>query len=247
MYIIPTNSDWAVVVPMANEEKEFAPFIEALTHVLDQLKSGKVYLITDKVSKDKTPELCNLLASQDFRFVHVWAPNNKNVTEAYLKGYWEALNGNHQLILEMDAGLSHDPNQIPHLIAALEKGNECAFGSRFMKGNSHMESNFMRYFLSKGGTILANFLLGTRFKDMTSGFQGFRQEVVAVFVTYKFHSIAHFYQSELRYLLRKRKYIEIPVSYKAPSPNVSTVSFFNSIYVLFYYFCRRLIFKKDSI
>ena len=101
--------DFAVIVPMANEEKEFQPFVDALSHSLDYLECGKVFIVVDTVSKDKTLELCNDLSALDPRFITVWAPDNKNIVDAYIRGYKEAINAGAEIIIEMDAGLSHDP------------------------------------------------------------------------------------------------------------------------------------------
>jgi dolichol-phosphate mannosyltransferase len=234
------NMNWAVIVPMANEEKEFEPFVAELKHVLDEIKSGKVYLIVDTVSKDKTHELCENVSAQDSRFLTVWAAENKNVVDAYMRGYGEALTNAHDYIIEMDAGLSHDPQQLPDFLRKLSEGYECVFGSRFIKGGSMDDSPAKRVLLSKGGTWLSNFLLGSNLSDMTSGYQGFHKSIVERFANYQLKSTAHFYQTELRYLLRKYKSVEIPIRYSAPSPRVSQNAISNSIQTLLYYFWRRI-------
>ena len=239
--------DFAVIIPMANESEDFCPFIYSLTAVLDKLECGKVYFIVDKVSKDNTLELCNNLSANDNRFITVYAPENKNVVDAYLRGYKEALKNNHEFIIEMDAGLSHDPRALPMFLRVLNEGNECAFGSRFINGGSICDSTWKRTFLSKAGTILSNMLLGTKMFDMTSGFQGFHTSIVEKFVGYNLLSKAHFYQTELRYLLRRTRFAEIPIHYRAPSPSVSRKAIQNSFSVLFYYFFRRLIFQSSII
>ena len=61
------NSNWAVVIPMANEEPDFNPFIDALKAAMDTIGSGAAYLVVDNVSKDRTLELCNTLSAQDNR------------------------------------------------------------------------------------------------------------------------------------------------------------------------------------
>ncbi len=239
--------NFAVVIPMANEQEDFHPFVSSLTEVLNMLECGKVYFVVDKVSKDNTLELCNSLASTDNRFTTIWAPENKNVVDAYIKGYTEALKNNHEIIIEMDAGLSHDPKALPMFLRVLNEGNECAFGSRFINGGSICDSNWKRTFLSKFGTILSNLLLGTKMYDMTSGYQGFNANIVKKFVEYGLLSKAHFYQTELRYLLRKTRYAEIPIHYRAPSPSVSKKAIYNSFSVLFQYFAFRLRFKDSVI
>lgn len=231
---------FAVIVPMANEEEEFQCFIDALVLILDRLQCGKVFLVVDTVSKDKTLKLCNELSSRDERFITVWAPENKNVVDAYLRGYKEALQAGSEIIIEMDAGLSHDPRALPMFLQDLNKGYECAFGSRFINGGSISDSNWQRTFLSRTGTLLANVLLGTKMYDMTSGFQGFHANIVKSFIDYPLLSKGHFYQTELRYLLRYKRYAEIPIHYRAPSPSVSRKAILNSLSVLWHYFLQRL-------
>lgn len=234
------NMNFAIVIPLANEEEEFHPFIQSLTDVLDKLESGCVYLIIDNASHDRTLDLCNELSERDRRFVTVWSPENKNIVDAYLKGYKTALINKHDIIIEMDAGLSHDPRALPMFLRVLNEGNECAFGSRFINGGSIFDSTWKRTMLSKVGTILSNVLLGSKMYDMTSGYQGFHAEIVEKFLSYPLLSKAHFYQTELRYLLRKTRYAEIPIHYRAPSPSVSNKAIINSLQVLAHYFRLRL-------
>lgn len=242
------NYRFAVIVPLANEENDFAPFIKVLLAALDRIEeSARVYLVVDNVSKDRTLELCNNLSTQDDRFITIWAPENKNVVDAYLRGYREALADGNEVIIEMDAGLSHDPRALPLFIRVLNEGNECAFGSRFINGGSIYDSQWKRTLLSRFGTLLANLLLGTKMYDMTSGFQGFHAEVVERFVDYPLLSKAHFYQTELRYLLRNTRYAEVPIHYRAPSPSVSQNALTNSLSVLWKYFTLRLRRKAVSL
>ena len=232
--------NFAIIIPMANEEADFHPFVDEMAKLMDRLRSGTVYFICDCVSTDNTLELCRDLSAKDGRFVAVWSPENRNVVDAYIRGYRTAYESGHEIIIEMDAGLSHDPRAVPMFLRILNEGNECAFGSRFINGGSIQQSSYKRIFLSKFGTILSNILLGTKMYDMTSGFQGFHASVVKQFIDYPFLSTAHFYQTELRYLLRKKRYAEIPIHYRAPSPRVSRNAIVNSISVLFFYFIKRL-------
>lgn len=234
------DNNFAIIIPMANESEDFSPFVDGLKNVMDRLGLGTVFFIVDKVSKDNTLELCNNLSTIDPRFITIWAPENRNVVDAYLKGYRTAYEKGHEVIIEMDAGNSHDPRAIPMFLRVLNEGNECAFGSRFMNGGSIQESSYKRIFLSKFGTILSNILLGTNMCDMTSGYLGFHATVVKEFINYPFRSKAHFYQTELRYLLRKKRYAEVPIHYRAPSPRVSKKAILNSIEVLLFYFIKRL-------
>ncbi len=241
------NNDWAVIIPMANESKDFEELSLVLTMVLDKLDSGKVYFVVDNASKDNTKILCDEKASRDPRFETVWAPQNRNVVDAYLNGYRHALERGHKYILEMDAGLSHDPRAIPMFLRVLNEGNECAFGSRNINGGSNADSPFRRKFISLFGTFLANIFLGTNMKDMTSGYQGFHANVVKAFLDYGLLSKAHFYQTEMRYLLRNTRYMEVPIHYRAPSPSVSKNAINDSMKVFQHYIFQHWFGNKPSI
>lgn len=235
----PYPDNWAVTIPVANESADFAPLLAALRGTLDQLEGGTVYFIVDNASTDNTLDLCREAAGEDKRFRTIWAPENKNVVDAYLRGFREALDDGHEIIIEMDGGLSHDPRALPGFLRALHEGNDCAFGSRYINGGSMVDSAWRRRFLSKGGSLLANVLLGVRFHDMTSGYQAFRREVLERLLDYPLLSRAHFYQTEVRYLLRREKAIEVPIHYRAPSPRVSSGAIKNSFAVLGHYVLLR--------
>ena len=111
--------NFAIIIPMANEEDDFHPFVDEMAEMMDHLRSGAVYFIVDRVSMDNTLELCRDLSAKDGRFVTVWSPENRNVVDAYMRGYRTAYENGHEIIIEMDAGLSHDPRAIPMFIRVL--------------------------------------------------------------------------------------------------------------------------------
>ena len=233
-------NNWAAIIPMANEEADFAPLVAQLSAAMDQLEGGSIYFVVDGVSKDRTRELCHEIEARDTRFHTIWAPENRNVVDAYLRGFREALDRGYEIIIEMDGGLSHDPRALPAFLRALHEGNDCAFGSRYINGGSMVDSAWQRRLLSKGGSMLARLLLGVRIVDMTSGYQAFRREILVRLMARPLLSKAHFYQTEVRYLLRREKIIEVPIHYRAPSPRVSRNAIRNSFAVLGHYTFLRL-------
>lgn len=243
----PYPDNWAAIIPMANEEADFAPLIDQLSSAMNQLEGGAVYFVVDRVSKDRTLELCKEIEAADKRFHTIWAPENRNVVDAYLRGFREALDRGYEIIVEMDGGLSHDPRALPAFLRALHEGNDCAFGSRYINGGSMVDSAWQRRVLSKGGSLLARVLLGVRFADMTSGYQAFRRDVLVRLMERPLLSKAHFYQTEVRYLLRKEKAIEVPIHYRAPSPRVSQKAIRNSFEVLGHYAFLRLTGRAASL
>jgi dolichol-phosphate mannosyltransferase len=241
------NPSFAIVITLANESNDFEVFIKRLTNAIASYANCTVWLITDGASKDDTPNLCAKLAKANNLFNHYHSTDLKNMVAAKMKGFELAATNKPEYILELDAGLSHRPEEIKDFVAFFNKNYECIYGSRFCKGGFMDHNSWVRKFFSKGGTIISNLLLGTKLKDMTSGFQAFSLPVVEKMISYPFISIAHFHQTEMRYLLRKYKSIEVPIHYTAPSPNVSKKSVWNSIYGLWYYFYKRITGKAISL
>ena len=97
------------------------------------------------------------------------------------------------------------------------------------------------------GTILSNILLGSRLKDATSGYQGFNLMTVELFLAYPLLSTHHFYQTELRYLLRKKNFIEVPIEYNSPSSRVSGKAIRNALHGLLYYYFYRITYRPISL
>jgi dolichol-phosphate mannosyltransferase len=100
-------------------------------------------------------------------------------------------------------------------------GVDFAAGSRFLPGAS-FTGPFKRRLLSWGGTRLANLLLGTRMRDMTSGFECFSRPALAYVVERGVRSRAHFFQTEIRFMLRDWRWVEVPISYRCPSSRVGS-------------------------
>ena len=204
----------AVVIPLANEQDTVTAL---LARVVAQLgPDDKVYCVLDTVTTDRTRELVDALAVEDPRIVCVWAPEDRSVVDAYFRGYRDAFESGARWILEMDGGLSHAPEEIPRFIAAMESGMQYAGGSRFIKGAS-WSGPPSRYLVSRGGTALANLLLGTRMHDMTSGFECFSREAMEMVLKRGVRSRAHFFQTEIRSLMHAVRWVEVPISYCSPS------------------------------
>ena len=204
----------AVVIPLANEQDTVTALLLRVAAQLDQ--DDRVYCILDSVTTDRTRELVDALAVEDPRVVCIWAPENRSVVDAYFKGYREAYESGARWILEMDGGLSHSPEEIPRFIAAMESGAQYAGGSRFIEGAA-WSGPPDRYIVSRGGTALANLLLGTRMHDMTSGFECFSRGAMEMVLARGVHSRAHFFQTEIRALMHSVRWVEVPISYCSPS------------------------------
>lgn len=218
-----------VVIPLANEDQTAD---ELLTRVLAQLnETDRVFCVVDNASADRTRSAVERVSARDSRVILVWAPENRCVVDAYFRGYREALAANCQWVLEMDGGLSHLPEQIPQFIRAMEAGYQYAAGSRFMPGG-RFQGKLSRRIVSKGGTLLSNLLLQTRMKDMCSGFECFTHEALSHVVAHGVASRAHFFQTEIRFLLRRWKWVEVPITYRGPAKSVPGSSIKEALRIL---------------
>jgi dolichol-phosphate mannosyltransferase len=177
-----------------------------------------MFVVVDRASRDGTQQSLEEMRDPAVRVV--WAPENRNVVDEYVRGYRAALDAGSDWILEIDAGYSHQPRDIPQFIEHMQQGYDCVFGSRFVRG-AGMKSTARRYFLSRGGTVLSNALLGTRLRDMTSGFEMFSRDVLARVVERGIRSKGHFFQTEIRAYCRELNVVEVPIEYRAPSRSVN--------------------------
>ncbi|MGA9068872.1 MAG: glycosyltransferase, partial [Terracidiphilus sp.] len=156
---------------MANEGDDAVSFCQAVLEQCGGFRRVTFFAVFDRVTKDSSLDQMRALEWTEPRLSVVWAPENRCVVDAYLRGYKEALASECDWILEIDAGFSHQPEDIPQFFNAMDQGLDCVFGSRFI--GRFEKSSFKRHFVSWGGTLLANLLLGTRQTDMTSGFELF--------------------------------------------------------------------------
>lgn len=206
-----------VVVPLANEQDTIVQFLDRLTAQL--APQDMVFCIFDMVSRDNTMAIVKQYAERDPRIRVVWDDDSCSPVDAYFRGYHEALQAGCDWILEMDAGLSHRPEEIPRFIDAMQRGADFAPGSRFMPGGQY-HGQVRRLFLSKGGSMLANALLGLHLHDLTSGYKCYSRRALQHVVRRGVRSRAHTFQIEVRYMLREWPTIEVPISYSSPSHKV---------------------------
>ena len=207
---------------MANERTLAAQFISEVLETCRSydFSSITLFAIVDRASTDGTLQLLQELQKHQSELSVVWAPENRSVVDAYLRGYQEAIDAGCDWILEIDAGYSHQPTDIPKFFTKMTEGHDCVFGSRFCNGGS-MQGSAKRRIVSRGGTLLTNLLLGTRMKDMTSGFEMFSRSALQRVLDKGVNSRAHFFQTEIRAHCRNLRIAEVPIRYRVTSDSVN--------------------------
>ena len=165
-----------VCVPTYNERDNVEPLVRALGEVLD-LARDRVLVIDDN-SPDRTGEIADRLAAE-LPWVSVLHRERKDgIGAAYLAGFAVALSAGAELVLEVDCDFSHDPVDVPRLIAACADGADLALGSRWVEGGGTVNWGLGRRIVSRGGSLYARLVLGVRIRDLTGGFKCFRREVL---------------------------------------------------------------------
>lgn len=220
-----------IVMPVANEEETMQGVLdEILALPFDNLY---IYPVVDNYSKDNTEKIIRGMEAKTDRVKCIFYPESRGVITCYLEGFRQALKDDAEYVIEMDGGGSHKPSEIAQFIVNLEKGYDCVWGSRYIDGGDISNHPFYRRILSGGGTILANFVLGTKLKDMTSGFEGFQRKVLESMDFNAFLSKGHMYQTEMRYYCRKLKTIEVPIHYVGGASSLTFKSVKEALKILF--------------
>jgi dolichol-phosphate mannosyltransferase len=231
---------------MANECDTAVDFIKMVVAHCEQFKSVQFFAVFDNACKDNTLDLVREQCPHIPELNVVWAPDNRNVVDAYVTGYRRALAAGCDWILEIDAGFSHDPRHVCRFFDRMNEGYSCVFGSRYLPGAEYCEKPRRRYFLSKAGTLLSNALLGTKLTDMTSGFELFHRDAMQHVLNCGIRSKGHFFQTEIKYHCSRFKVCEVPISYRSPSKSVSLRVVMDSLKILFLMFAVRVTGKQWS-
>lgn len=211
-----------VILPAANEEASIKDLCRALLDEFTKISHDcSAIFVIDSISKDRTRKILEKEAARDSRIQVVFAPENKNVVDAYLRGYAEALKKGADYIIEMDCGFSHLPSEMHQFIDQLNAGFDVVFGRRPLLSQRY-GAPLSRRLISLSGTILSNLLLGTRYSDSTSGFQAFSAKGAKRILRQKIQSTAHFWHTEVRYLVHKAglRWTEVTITYSFPSASI---------------------------
>jgi dolichol-phosphate mannosyltransferase len=198
-----------VCLPTYNELENLGPMLRALGD-----KDVRVLVIDDN-SPDGTGELADRLA-QELGYVDVLHRERKEgLGPAYLAGFRRALSDGAEFVLEMDCDFSHDPNDVPRLLAAVEGGADLALGSRYVPGGGVRNWGLVRRLISAGGSLYARVLLGVKVRDLTGGFKCYRREVLEAIDLEAVASKGYAFQIETTYRVLRAGFevVEVPITF----------------------------------
>ncbi|MFN2467396.1 MAG: polyprenol monophosphomannose synthase [Gaiellaceae bacterium] len=201
-----------VCLPTYNERENLEPMVLALGEVLPGHELR--ILVIDDGSPDGTGELADRLAERH-EFVGVLhRPRKEGLGPAYLAGFRRALAGDAELVLEMDCDFSHDPTDVPRLVAAAADA-DLVLGSRYVAGGRISNWGAIRRFVSSAGSLYARLLLGVPVRDLTGGFKCYRREVLETIDLAAISARGYAFQIETTYRALRAGFrvVEVPIAF----------------------------------
>lgn len=201
-----------VVVPTYQE----ADTLEALVDsVRAALRAPRHVLVVDDASPDGTGELADGLAERHGDVSVLHRPAKLGLGRAYVVGFRAALDGGAELVVQMDADLSHDPAELPRLVAAARHA-DVVIGSRYVPGGRVTDWGPGRRAISRWGSRYARTVLGMRVHDMTSGFKCWRRAALEGIGLETVRSQGYAFQVEMTYRAHAAglTVVEVPITFR---------------------------------
>ncbi len=201
-----------VVVPTYNEAENVAALLGQLLAMFEASALNGHVLVVDDGSPDGTAEIVAEVAARDGRVTLLRRDAKEGIGPAYLAGFRVALDAGADRILEMDCDFSHDPADVPRLVAATADA-DLALGSRYTPGGGVRRWGAVRRAISRGGCWYARFVLRVSVRDLTGGFKCFRRQVLETIALEEVSAAGYGFQIEMtwRTLLAGFRVVEIPI------------------------------------
>jgi dolichol-phosphate mannosyltransferase len=197
-----------VCLPTYNERENLEPMLHALGR-----RDVRVLVIDDN-SPDGTGRLADALA-RELGYVDVLhRPRKEGLGPAYIAGFRRALADGAERIVEMDCDFSHNPADVPRLVAATDRA-DLALGSRYIPGGRIENWGLVRRTVSAGGSLYARLLLSVGIHDLTGGFKCYRREVLERIDLEAVRSRGYAFQIETTYRALRAGFrvVEIPITF----------------------------------
>ncbi len=209
-------------VPTYNERENLEPMVRALGAVLPV--GGRVLVIDDS-SPDGTGEIADRLAAELPWMEVLHRSRKEGLGRAYVDGFRHALASGADLVLQIDCDFSHDPSDVPRLIAAVEAGADLALGSRYVAGGGTANWGLVRRLISRCGSVYTQALL-MPIHDATGGFKCFRRRVLEEIDLDRVDAAGYVFQIETTYRAVRKGFrvVEVPIHFTDRTAGQSKMS-----------------------
>jgi dolichol-phosphate mannosyltransferase len=211
----PVGSPAVRVLVMLPTYDEAENIDEVLRRVRIAVPDADV-LVIDDASPDGTAELADKLADELGNIEVLWRPAKSGLGSAYRAGFRKALAEGYDVMIEMDADLSHDPDALPQLIAELARGVDLAIGSRYVPGGSIPDWNWARRTISRAGCLYARLMLRLSVHDATAGLRAYHRRILSRIDVEQVRADGYAFQVEMTYLTERAggKVVEVPIEFR---------------------------------
>ena len=210
-----------VIVPTFNELTTITPIVTRVRAAVPET----FILIVDDNSPDGTGRVGDELAAADDHVLVMHRLGKEGLGAAYLAGFAWALQEGYDVVVEMDADGSHQPEQLPRLLDALRSA-DLVLGSRWVAGGKTENWPKSRQFISRGGSAYTRFMLGVPIHDATGGYRAFRADTLRRLDLHEVASQGYCFQIDLawRALQRGMKVREVPITFVERTSGASKMS-----------------------
>jgi predicted SAM-dependent methyltransferase/glycosyltransferase involved in cell wall biosynthesis len=222
----------AIVIAAYNEA-------DNMVEVVARARPHGHVIVVDDASTDDTAELARQAGATVLRHA-----TNTHIRQAFVDGFRYALKSKAKYVVQMDAGLSHDAEEIPRLLGALD-GADMVIGSRCIEGGWLVRQPFRRRALSWAGSLLVRAATGTRTRDLTSGFKAYRRGVLEHLdrrgILDRLKARAFAFQFELSSCIHRAGFRieEVPITYRATGSSLNRAVVLEALWIWMGMFWRR--------
>ncbi len=199
-----------VIIPTYNEAENIKPIVARVRSAVP----GAYVLVADDNSPDGTGKLADELAAADDHVQVMHRKGKEGLGAAYLAGFRWGIDHGYDVLVEMDADGSHQPEELPRLLTAL-KGADLVLGSRWIPGGRVVNWPKSREFLSRGGSTYSRLMLGVGLRDVTGGYRAFRKETLEGLGMDEVASAGYCFQVDLAWRAHKAGFrvVEVPITF----------------------------------
>ncbi len=202
-----------MVLPTFNERENLPQVSEAILAALPEAR----LLVVDDRSPDGTGDLADTLAAANPRIEVLHRPAKQGLGAAYRDGFRHVLDKpGTAAIIQMDADLSHDPADLPRLLAPLMRDADLVLGTRWMPGGGTRGWPWHRRLISRGGTLFARTVLLLPYRDLTGGFKAWRRDLLDAIRLREADAHGYGFQVETTWWAHRRRAAirEVPIIFR---------------------------------
>jgi dolichol-phosphate mannosyltransferase len=212
-----------IITPTYNERENIERLVPAILAADPSLD----LLVVDDNSPDGTGAIADRLARASRRVEVLHRAGKAGLGAAYKAGFRHALDRGYEQIVEMDADFSHNPTDLPRLIAPVVANEaDLTLGSRWVRGGGTANWPLHRQLISRGGSLYARSILGLPIRDLTGGFKCFHRDVLAALDLNAVRTSGYGFQIELTYHAIKAGFRvrEVPITFTERTHGASKMS-----------------------